>query len=898
LYRPPIARDTVVRNRLLKAVAEGVVTLVSAPAGYGKSTLVSQWLNESTVPSAWLSLDPADSDLRQFLAYVSAAVRTIFPDACREILDCLQMVQLPSPEELAGVLGNDLDQVDRRFILVLDDYYRLRHTQIHDLIDGLLHHPPRTLHLVIVTRRDPPLELQALRARGTLTEIRMRDLAFSAAESAAFARNCLGDELSETALSQLHQVTEGWPVALRLATLAVPETGSMGTFVQQIPGEIRQVREYLLKEVLAKQPPKVRAYLLRTAYLDRFNAALCDVVSDPTATEPSTSAPAMTGEEFLDHIRDADLLCIALDGNQEWFRYHHLFQSMLQAEAHPEIDETVIRDIHLRASKWFEEHGYLEEAVHHTLAGDGPSGAGALILRHRNEIMNFEQWSRLDSWFRSLPAEMIAESPELLVLKAHFLHNRGQREDSWQLLDKVEALLDASPVEPRKHRELIGSVESLRCYQHYAHSRGTLAADSARYALTQLPPDSLAERGFAMILLGAALQMTGELELAKRTVYDAMTESCTDDTSGTYRSRLFVSLCFIQWMNADLPGLELTSREITESDEQAVLGETHTLASFFQAAVHYHENKLADAESALQTVLLHKSVANENFFAQCTYIAALVYQERNRPEEASNMARFALEYALKHRNKPMVLLSEAFKAELAIRQGRMSEALEWARHYDPEPFTPMYHFYSPRMTLVKLLVLEGSEASRSRAGKLLDKLAEYLAQVHNKRFLIETLAIRSMLLEAQGDRDAAIQDLTTAISEALPGRCIRLFVDLGPRLASLLSSLDLDEEHLIYVGEILAACRETKFSAGTHSDSAATAFSAKPLEIDPLSKREQEILLLLAERLSNKEIADSLHISIVTVKRHAANIYQKLAVHGRRQAVAKATGLGLLQRSD
>ena len=871
------------------------VTLVSAQAGYGKSTLVSQWLIESEVKSAWLSLDPTDSDLRPFLAYVIAAIQTVFPDSCGETTDCLKMAALPPPGELAGLLSNDLDQVDCSFALVLDDYHHLSDPKIHDFLDGLLRHPPQYLHLIIIARRDPPLALQTLRARGVLTEIRMQDLAFTESEASDFISKCLGESVSNTAIARLHRATEGWPVALRLALLAAPEAIAINSLAQKIPSEIRDVREYLLKEVLAQQPPAARVSLLQTSFLNRFNAALCQVVTKASDDDTGKMNPDESGERFIQHVRKTGLPGIPLDNHGEWFRYHHLFQSMLQYQAAEELGEAAIHNIHLAASRWLEQQGHVEEAIHHRLAADGPTAAGALIVRHRNKIMNFEHWYRLETWLRLLPPDQVAENPALLILQARWQVTRGLKQECWATVDKIDQLLDSKQLDSDEEFSLRGSLESLRCYQHYCNSKGSRAVESARYALKHLPADCFAERGFSLLLLANSLQMTGEYELAKQTIYDVIaTDVPSDDAGRTLRGRLFMSLCFIHWIAANLQGLKTTSAELVEAGGSLELQESHLIGRYFQAAVLYHENKLGEAGTALENVMQYRAVANVDYFTQCAFINALVLQEQGLGQNARSVAQFMMEFSLKQQNKPMVLLSEAFLAELAIRQGRMSEAMEWAQNFDPRPFEPMYSFYSPQMTLAKCLVLDDRAASHDRARVLLEELLSYLGSIHNKRFQIEVLALKALLSQAAGAHDAAVKELTKAISLALPGRFIRLFVDLGPRLAGLLSALDLDEEGLLYVGEILAASRPGA-AGGAARDTTNLTFSHEQSGIDPLSKREQQILILLAERLSNKEIGEQLNISVVTVKRHAANIYQKLSVNGRRQAVAKAAGLGLFQ---
>lgn len=896
LYQPRSTPDLISRGRLLAANPVGVsgaVTLVSAPAGYGKSTFVSQCVAASERQCAWLSLDTTDSDPRRFLSYLVAALRTVVPDCCRGTVECLQVPTLMPLEELTGILCNDLDQLSEPVVLVLDDYYQISASEVHTLVNAIIKRPPKSLHVVIITRRDPPLSLQLLRASSMLAEIRMQQLAFTAGETHDFIRQSLGDEISDEAIARLHQRAEGWPAALRLATLAVAASNSADALVDNIPGDIHAVREYLLHEVLANRSPEVREYLFCTAFLDRYCAPLCEVV----LPGDSRDSVKVTGKEFIKLVRESGLFSIALDSRQKWFRYHHLFQAMLREQALAEFGHDEVRKIHVRASRWFEERDFLEEAILHLLQADMLSETAMLIIRNRNTIMNNEQWDRLDGWFRLLPSDMVAARPELLLLKARFLRTRGSREESWQTLERAEALLKGTEIDWELRQELHGSLESSRCYQFYVMSNGSEAVDAARRALELLPDDSLAERGFAFIILAAALQMIGETELAKETLYAAMSDgSSAEGMNVTFNGRVLLALGFVQWMDADLNALGPTAEQGSVLAGSAELRETLAVARSFQGAILYHRNELADVRACLRNITHSDVVANAEFYAQCLFISSLTHQELGNTAKATKDSGTVYEFALKTQNAFLIAQAEAFNAEIALRQGRMAEAQNWADRYDPEPFTPMYSFYSPSLTLAKVLVLEDSDESRERAGILLGKLVDYLTWTHNKRFLIEALALRALLLDATGDSESAVEDLANAVSMALPARFIRLFVDIGPRLCNVLNRLDLDDEGLKYVGEILAVFRESDAEPASVSTIATSAY--KKIGVEPLSRREQQILDLIANRLSNKEIAGKLNISPVTVKRHAANIYQKLGVHSRRQAVAKATGLGMLGRTE
>jgi len=899
LHRPPVAVDVVCRKVLHARLGEGrrfPLSLTSAPAGYGKSTVISHWLDTCGYPSAWLSLGEADSELRAFLSYVVAAVQTVSSTACQDTLTQLQADDLPPTETLAGLLSNDLDAVGEPFILALDDYHRIRGTSVHELLNCLLEHPPRNMHLTIMCRRDPPLPLATLRARHMMTEIRMWDLQFTEEETAAFLKHAIGRSVGNSALKHLQDKTEGWAVALRLAALALQHRTDADEFIRGFGGDSRQLQEYLVAEILAHQSPDIRDCLCRTSILDRFCASLCQSLCGMKCGSGECTLHDRTADQaFL----GAGLFCIPLDDRQEWFRYHHLFQELLQRHLEQHCAPKEIATLHERAANWFEEQGLLDEAFQHALKGNDPAEAGRLIARHGIEILNEEQWHRLDQWLRGLPPGTGEDNPELLILKAWLLQNRCRYAEMFETLDRIEELVASSPLDALTTKRIQGGVDALRSYQRYAAAEGNRAVEHAERALARLPSDALSERGFATIVLSVAHQMVGDLGQAHQVVYDALAQDSTP-TNSTYHTRLLFSLCFVDWMAADLPALKRTATHCLELSREFGLRESSAVGHYFVGITQYEQNELSAAEASLLPVVTDPIVPNTEYLAQTAFALALVYEARGQANKARETADFIGDYMLKVRNTDQMALARAFQAELALRQGRLAEAIEWAAQFDPHPFLPMYRFYAPQMTLAKVLIAQRSEDSCAQADDLLTRLEEYLARIHNTRFLTEVLALKALLRAAQGEESVALHTLGRAVTLAQPGGTVRLFVDLGPQIAGLLDRLDLDEEGQRYVGRILTACRDDLQArmggAPEHAVQTKVPAGSQPLHIR-LTTRETEILGMLAKRLSNKEIAGQLHISPATVKRHAESIYDKLGVRGRREAAAKAREIGILSES-
>ncbi len=883
LHRPPVARDFVCREGLrdmLNGNAEHPLTLVSAPAGYGKSSIVSHWLETCDHPSAWLSLDETDSDVSMFLVYVVAAVRTVFPEGCAGTLLQLKEEVLPPIPELAAYLGNDLDALEESLVLVLDDYQYINEPAVHELVNYLLVHPPEHLRLVIISRWDPPLLLGALRAHNNMTEVRMQDLMFKRSETMAFLEQATGQTFSSTAVTRLQQSTEGWVAGLRLAVLASRHHSDADAFLRGFDCDMSGVQDYLVEEVLAKQSPGAVESMCKTSILNRFCASLCEAIGAALA---DGDEELLDGSGFIDLLKDSGLFIVSLDEQGQWHRYHHLFQELLQRRLKKQLTRAGIASLHRRAAAWFEAHGLLEEAIHHAFLGDGSAEVVRIMVRHRNEILNQEQWYRLSRWLKQLPEEALEDNPDILILKAWYLQNRVRFAEVFLTLERIEALLDNKPPNPGTTERLRGAVEVLRSYQRYAEGRGELALKSAERGLRQLPPDSLHERAFAIVIISGALQMCGDLEGARARIYIEL--AAAPVSTGIYRFRLLAALCVINWIAADLPSLHLVAEAFLESGRESELNESSTLVvNLCVGLAHYQQNELDKAEASLLSAFAQRKVTNFEAFTESTIALALasVYQARGHTNKARETVDAVCKSLIGTGNTTLLQRAQANQADLALCQGRMAAALNWAQGFGPEPFQANCRFYEPRVTLAKILIAQPCTESLEQAESLLTRLEAFIGEIHNTRFLIEVLALQALLRGAQGDEPAAISVLGRAVQLAQPGGFIRLFVDLGPGLVKLLHRLDLDAEGLGYVGRILDAYR---CDVNAEVDEGLEHY---------LTRREREVMELLEEELSNKQIADRLHIARATVKRHTENIYQKLGVAGRHQAVTKAQRLTII----
>lgn len=883
LYRPPVTADYIPRDDLEVRLQQGAdlpLTIVSAPAGYGKSTTISHWLESSELPSAWISLDETDSDLVLFLNYFIAAIRSIYKHACQETLAMLNAGTLPPVQTLAAYLGNDLEELEQRMILVLDDYYHIRSEAIHTLLDTLLQHPPQQLHIAILTRRDPVLSLASYRARHLLTEIRMRDLEFSSQETQSLLQRFIGHPLAAGALEKLQHNTEGWPVGVRLAALAMRHQDDKEGFLERFGADSRPLQDYLVSEVLNALSPAMRERLMYSAILKHFNAFLCEAV---WGDDISANSEVLTGSHFIETIEASEVFCIALDARHEWYRFHHLFRELLARELEISLGAGKIAELHERASDWLAEHGFFEEAAHHALAGGNGTAAAEIIGEARHALMSSDQWRRLESWLKLFPEQVVEKQPQLLLLRCWLDYHLWYRMDLFaQDVQMVEDLIGGLPSKTKGIKALRGEVSSLSIILAYSACDPERCIELADSALADVPAKQECVRSTALHVKIHAYQMLGDLAQSDVLLWDAMDSEAFPAPSS--KARFLMAACFTAWTEADAGRLRQAGRKLLKVSEKHQLPWCISFAHYFLGIADYDDNRLAEAMAHFEIVAGEPYLHQLHNVVSCWFLLSLSQQALHSERQAITTAELISSHIFDLGHKALSDSIRAFQAELDLRQNNITKACRWLSSYEPPPPHVMHRFYNPEFTAVKIMLLLNTRESRDKARKLLSEMHKNLSRVNHKRMLIDTLALLAILDFRDGNESAAIDGLSQAILIGQPSHLIRPFTDIGTELIPILNRLDIAKDSLEYIGEIVASMQ----SPGEKRASSA------PQSLDILSQRELDIMRLLAQDFSNKDIAKKLFISTGTVKRHAHNIYGKLAVNGRREAVSKATGLGIL----
>ena len=878
LYIPLTRPDVVSRPRLIQHLQHGLLsghklTLISAPAGFGKTTLVSSWIDhlrrdaspEHLVVTrvAWLSLDEGDNDPSRFLAYFIAALQTLTPQVGNGVLGMLQSPQPPPIATVLTALLNEIVTMPEPFILVLDDYHLVESAAVDQALTFLLQHLPPSLHLIITTREDPNLPLARLRARNQLTELRATELRFTTEEAAAFLNQVMGLNLRATDIAALESRTEGWIAGLQLAAISMRGHKEDATqFIQSFTGSHRFVMDYLVEEVLHQEPESIQSFLLHTAILDRLCGPLCDAV---------LGDGAVSGQETLAYLQQANLFIVPLDDERRWYRYHRLFADLLRQRWLQLADDRAAT-YHIRASQWYEANGLEIEAFHHAAAAHDIARAERLIEGNGMPLHFRGAVAPVLNWLKTLPTSVLDAWPSLWTAYASVLLVTGQQSAAEQKLQAAEAALQNAPPDA-KTRDLVGRVAAIRATLAASRLQIEAIITQSQRALEYLHPDNLAFRTSTIWKLGYAYHLQGDRAAARQ----AYTEVIT--TGQTTQNIVFTTLAII-----GLGSLQAADNQLYRAAESY----RHSLALFGDqplpsaceahlglARLFYEWNDLAAAqqhgEQALQ--LAQRIENNDRQVASTLFLAQLKRAQGDVPGAAAALAQ-AEQTAHQHQLVFRVPEVAAAQVLLFLAQGQVAAAAQLMQAHDI-PFSQ-----------ARVYLAQGDAAAALAVLKPLHQRAEAKNWPDER---LKGLILQALAHQAQGEKALALQRLAEALLLAEPGGFVRTFIDEGAAMTQLFSDAAAQGIRSDYTDKLLGLLA----AARPQVEAPASSSLAEPL-IEPLSERELELLHLIAEGLSNREISERLFLALSTVKGHNRVIFDKLQVKRRTEAVARGRELGLL----
>ncbi|MCS6847604.1 MAG: LuxR C-terminal-related transcriptional regulator [Anaerolineae bacterium] len=890
LYKPRVSTAWIERPRLLHALDAGLarkLILVDAPAGYGKTTLLAQWLHARPLPSAWLSLDEADDDLVTFLSYVALAARTVYADSMSSTAMLPSAAQLPSLDELTNTFINELDALPGELILVLDDFHLIRSPEIARLMARVAMHPPPTLHLVLATRSDPALPLARMRAADELLEIRAADLRFTSGEARAFISSTLQQPLSEELVHALEDQTEGWPAGLRLALLSLTVAGAPHLRSLQRGAHIT---DYLTNEVFERLPPTAQDFLLRAALPDQFCAALCDALRMCDLT--GVNGDASDSRALLEEIKRRNLFVISLNGDDEWLRFHPLFHNFLRDKLQSRSSAEAIARLHKCASDWLAAHGFLEEALQHAQAAGDMGRLARLIEDNVHTLLNREEIITLERWLGLVPDTILQRRPRLLPAHAYLKIVRQETADIALLADQAERLLqeNAADLTDEERTAAMGDVWTVRARAALDAGKGPACVQLAEKAFRLVPEAHHYARGTALTPLALGLYMAGRAAEAASLLRQ---EAVRPRTPSSFTLRILHN----QWIAALLAGEVARANAIAERHVAAAeaiglmvtVGWGHTMAGLTRYVLNDLDRAIEHLEVA--TVYGQRAGFRCRLYAQTQL--ALAYEATGRPDAADAALDALRELARPMQSVEVHSRIDSTSARLRLLRGDVDGAMRWVRSSFPlrNPATLLFNDV-PDLTRAQILIAQRSPEALAEATALVHELRSAAEAWHLTYQLARILAVQASLLYAQHCCDKALQVMANAMRIGQQGRIIGTLADLGPDVRAVVQLLttraapyDLQES---YLHSVLNAFHGPSVSISRTNGRSARAYSAG------LTQREVEVLELLNKRRTDKEIAEALVISRLTVSKHTANIYRKLGVAGRREAVAKARHMGIL----
>jgi LuxR family transcriptional regulator, maltose regulon positive regulatory protein len=886
LHIPEARANLVTRSRLVARLAEGLrlgrrLTLVSAPPGFGKTTLIREWIGVTERRVAWLSIDEGDNDAARFLHYMIAALAQADDGVGYNAIGQVLPDSSPSatPQELltAAVtrLINDLAETGTDLLLVLDDYHLINEFAVHDLVAFLLANQPPGFHVVIGTREDPPLPLARMRARDQVTEIRERDLRFTPEEAAAFLNQTMSLGLSAGSITSLTSRTEGWITGLQLAGLALRQlTGTADEFVAAFAGDDRYIVDYLMAEVLDREPEPIRSFLRRTSILDRLSAPLCDALMG-----------GGDSQAMLEHLLNANLFLVPLDNRREWYRYHVLFAEALDLTL--TAQERI--ELHHRAAEWYERNGMMAEAVPHSLSAQDWERTARLIEQTARKALTRGETGTLSRWLQALPEAVARSRPHLCLAYAWVALTGGR-------LDRVEqwvqaAMRAASPDDA----EVEGEVTAIRALLAVLRGDTPSAIQLARQALDSLPADDLFLRGLVAMNLGLAYDAQGDMAPASQAY--SLAQAIGQASGNDLVSLMSASqLADIKVLQGKLHEAAAMYRQIIQSAESGQQLSIASMAYVSMGRLLYEWGDLDTATRHLTTAIeLGQQWKSADMPATCLVHWAHIKQTQGNADGAQDLLLQA-EQALQGHiiSPPTIGTVKAYQARLWIRRGNLEAARRWAQEYQARPsHIPGYPGYLRQIEGATWARVLNAQGKPEAAILLLDSLLQVAEAAGQMGNVIELLALGALALQAQGQSAQAMTALERALTLAEPEGYLRIFVDEGEPMKLLLQRMKVKDPRKgaeggrmrDYVDKLLSAVGERAFHPSSRGP--------QPL-VEPLSERELEVLRLIADGFSNAEIAGKLVIAQGTVKRHINNIYGKLGVQSRTQAVAKAREIRLL----
>ncbi len=886
LQRPPITFDSVVRIKIIHELENNIakpLSLISAGAGYGKSAAVSQWLEQTDCLYSWVSIDNEHNNFRIFLHYIIAAVDKIFPGLLEKTKElCLASI-LPSDKEMSDVLMNELFNIDQDFILVLDDFHLISENRIFDLLDGWLRFPPQSIHLCLITRRDPPLNLNFLRVSGRMTEIRMDKLTFSDEEIAELFNQTKHVVLDNQDIDLLISITEGWAIALKLVSMLINSKEELNEVLPSGERGLINVYDYLLTEVLSKQSDQMKRQLLVMSVLDRFCE---DLVWELTKSKYDEHIM-----KLIPWLIKSNLFTIPLDLKGKWFRFHHLFQDFLQIELKKSLNQEEIKEIHAKASLWFERNGFIEESIDHAMKSFNTNQAVEIISKNWEVVSDSDNFLTVDNWLSYIPEPTIQTSINLLFARFYSVFKGHKLSE----LPSVLGFILESKTQLKTAEK--GYLAFINAMLNYYSGEGEKCLAESEKALKLIPEKYTSFRGDARTYWFIGMLMIGKHEQAlaahKRNINKFLK---LGDPVQLGRAR--TNIGFYALFNAELPLLKIATEEMYKTHDLS-----NFMLGFYRLNLQYiawFSNDMEGVVKMSEGVISVRYEFTSLLVIDCYVMKALALQELNKCELATNTIKDAIEFAEYTKDPSNLVVALSGRARLKIMQGEIEFAVGWAEKTELSGIAPtmLWCIEVPEITRCRVLIARGRKKDLATALDLLIKYRKFSESVYYKIQTIDIMMLQVRVYKKLMQENKAHDTLKAAFEIAAKGEWIRPFIEQYNEISDLLLKAKEEGIHPDFIDLIFEAIgKRIKLAVKAPEVQESIKIQKTKDGHSTLTRRELEVLKYIAKGLRNQEIADKLFNSEDTIKKHIYHMFQKLHVKNRLSLVAKAKSLGMLSET-
>lgn len=882
LYIPPTRSNLVARPLLVEklntSTKHGKLTLISAPAGYGKTTLLSTWVDQCDCGICWLSLDEHDNDPARFLKYLILALQRVQSDIGEPILMTLESSHSLESESLLSGLINGLSAIPERFIVVLDDYHVITEPEIQEMLLFLIDHQPIRMHLVISSRADPPWPLSRLRVRGDIIEIRAHEMRFRLEEVSAFLNDTMGLALAPQDIASMEKRTEGWVAGLQLAALSMRERLDKQSFIRAFTGSHHYIMDFLVEEVLDQIDKNIREFLIKTSILERLTGSLCDAVLGE-----------QDSQSILLDLEKKNLFLISLDDERRWYRYHHLFADLLKNRLNQFTPEEVL-ELHKKASIWYGENGLLADAFIHALAANDIDRIIQLTDEMAVYKMDFSERNAFLAWLERLPDETYADHPWLAIARLWAFFNSGKFEAVNSHLERIEGMLKDRSYPVEVESRIRGHIAAIRSYM--AEVRGDDAVDAmhmAEDALNLLPEKDIQLRAFVGIRWANCLAWLGDFERAI-SVYRDAGESSKQIGDGHLAITALSEMAVVQMLHGKLRQANENIKNIHQYAESLAKRDGRRSAAMgllyrHMSSIKYEMNELVEANHyGRECVKICNQWGEKESLlfglAALTRVQAAQGDYKAVEKDLEQIFKLARQISSKS-----LAYFRSWAIPYFLKIGELEVANQWMQELglkadDEISFDQYLNYYSLALTLK-------AKGMYSNALQLVDNLLRMTTTVGAEMYTIKLYGLQAELLKYSGRNETAMAAINHALKLAQAGGYVRPILDGGEAIGELLKSAVFSGIEVDYAEKLMRMFNDEYKAPGTGSYNK-TGF------LDPLSNREIEVLRILITNLTTPEIADELYVSVSTVRSHIKNIYSKLGVHSRHEAVMKAKELNLI----